>query len=85
MVTAAGAFVLLLRIMDLFKTFDVVYTLTQGGPGTATETLLYKIADPRGIRSIGTRASLSIGLFVLTAGVAGIQYSLLSKRVHYGE
>lgn len=31
--------VLLLRIMDLFKTFDVVYTLTQGGPGGATDVI----------------------------------------------
>lgn len=31
--------VLLLRIMDLFKTFDIVYTLTQGGPGGASDVL----------------------------------------------
>jgi multiple sugar transport system permease protein len=37
--------ILLLRIMDTFKVFDVVYTLTWGGPGTATELtsiLIYK-------------------------------------------
>ena len=38
----------------------------------ATETLLFKIADPRGVRSLGERASLSLGLFVLTAAVAGV-------------
>jgi len=71
--------------VNALQAYAQIELLTQGGPGNATETLLYKIADPRGIRSIGTRASLSIGLFVLTAGVAGVQYSLLSKRVHYGE
>jgi hypothetical protein len=31
------------------------------------------------------RSGLSIGLFALTAIVAAVQYSLLSKRVHYGD
>ncbi len=30
---------LLLRVMDAFKIFDVIFTLTQGGPGGATEVL----------------------------------------------
>jgi multiple sugar transport system permease protein len=29
--------VLLLRLIESFKIFDVVYSLTGGGPGTATE------------------------------------------------
>lgn len=29
----------LLRTIDLFKTFDIIYSLTGGGPGRATETL----------------------------------------------
>lgn len=38
--------VLLLRIMDAFKTFDIIYTLTQGGPGETTNVLsmlIYKV------------------------------------------
>ncbi|MFI5258801.1 MAG: carbohydrate ABC transporter permease [Candidatus Limnocylindrales bacterium] len=31
----------LLRAVDAFKTFDTIYTLTQGGPGYATETAVY--------------------------------------------
>jgi multiple sugar transport system permease protein len=31
--------VLMLRIMDAFKVFDIVYMLTYGGPGQATEVL----------------------------------------------
>ena len=33
------AVVLLLRIMDAFKIFDVIYTLTYGGPGKSTEVV----------------------------------------------
>ena len=32
---------ILLRGVDLFKTFDLVYILTQGGPGNSSETLTY--------------------------------------------
>lgn len=37
-ITAIG---ILLRSVDLFKTFDLVYILTQGGPGSSSETLTY--------------------------------------------
>lgn len=29
----------LIRALDLFRVFDVVWTMTQGGPGTFTETI----------------------------------------------
>ncbi|MEN3188726.1 MAG: sugar ABC transporter permease [Atribacterota bacterium] len=34
---------LLLRSLDALKLFDVVFAMTQGGPGTSTETLSYYI------------------------------------------
>ncbi|GGG06006.1 carbohydrate ABC transporter permease [Paenibacillus abyssi] len=39
--------VLLIRIIDAFKSFDVVWTLTNGGPGVSTELLslrVYRVA-----------------------------------------
>lgn len=35
------AVVLLMRVMDAFKSFEVIYMLTKGGPGNATETVSY--------------------------------------------
>ena len=32
---------LLIRIIDSFKTFDIIFVLTQGGPGRTTETMNY--------------------------------------------
>lgn len=37
------AVAVLIRALDALKAFDVVYTLTGGGPGTATETLSFYI------------------------------------------
>jgi multiple sugar transport system permease protein len=34
---------LLIRSLDLLKLFDIVFAMTQGGPGTSTETLSYYI------------------------------------------
>lgn len=39
--------VIMLRFMDAIRMFDIVYNLTNGGPGTATETMastIYKMA-----------------------------------------
>lgn len=33
--------ILLLRVMDAFKIFDKIYILTQGGPGSSTETVAF--------------------------------------------
>lgn len=33
------AIAVLIRALDLFRVFDVVWTMTQGGPGTRTETI----------------------------------------------
>jgi multiple sugar transport system permease protein len=32
---------ILIRLMDSFKTFDLIFVLTQGGPGMSTEILNY--------------------------------------------
>jgi multiple sugar transport system permease protein len=34
---------LLIRSLDSLKLFDIVFAMTQGGPGTSTETLSYYI------------------------------------------
>ena len=36
------AVVLILKTIFALKTFDVIFMLTQGGPGTATQTLVYQ-------------------------------------------
>ena len=85
MISPALLFLAIVLVVNALQAYAQIEILTGGGPGGATETLLFKIADPRGVRSLGDRASLSLGLFVLTAAVAGVQYSLMSKRVHYGD
>lgn len=85
LISPALLFLAVVLVVSALQAYAQIEILTGGGPAQSTETLLYKIADPRGVRSLDLRAGLSIGLFVLTAVVAFAQYSLLSKRVHYGD
>lgn len=85
LISPALLFLAVVLVVHALQAYAQVELLTNGGPGTATETLLYKIADPQGIRPIGVKSAMSLGLFVLTAVVAAVQYGLLSKRVHYGD
>lgn len=58
--------VLLLRITEAFKVFDIPFTLTAGGPGTATQVLtLYAYRVGMRFFNYGYSASISIVLFVL--------------------
>jgi len=62
--------VLLLRITDAFKVFDIPFTLTGGGPGTATQVLTM-YAHRQGMRFFnhGYAASIAILLFLLVMGI----------------
>lgn len=58
---------LIIRFMDVFKTFDLVYLLTGGGPGSSTETVAY-YTYLKGFRdfTMGYTAALAfIQLFVI--------------------
>ena len=61
---------LLLRIMDAFKVFDIVFTMTYGGPGQTTE-LLSMLIYKTGLRffQIGQASAMSwvflVGIFHL--------------------
>ncbi len=54
----------LIRALDLFRVFDVIWTMTQGGPGTRTETIsiyAYKIA----FREFDTSYSSAIAFLLI--------------------
>ena len=81
MVSPLLIIVYMLRFVDAFKVFDTVYTMTNGGPGTATEMLpnyIYK----QGLKffDVGYTAALAIA-FVLAMTVITIAFIALRKKV----
>jgi ABC-type sugar transport system permease subunit len=62
---------LIFRTLDAFRVFDLVYALTGGGPGTATEPIaLYTHTTILQNLRFGYGAALSVVIFVLTFGLA---------------
>lgn len=55
------------RAIDAFKTFDIIFVLTGGGPGIATRTLNL-LAYKQGIEflSMGYAAAIAIVMLVIT-------------------
>jgi ABC-type glycerol-3-phosphate transport system permease component len=71
---------MLFRAIDCLKTFDIIYVMTQGGPGFASETLnVYTFQVGLFYFHIGYASSLLVILFALVLGV-----SLLLIKVRRG-
>jgi ABC-type sugar transport system permease subunit len=63
--------VLLFRVLDALRVFDLIYVLTHGGPGTATEPLaLYTFTTLFSHLKFGQGAALSMISVALAAGFA---------------
>jgi multiple sugar transport system permease protein len=68
----------LFRVIDSLKNFDVIYVMTQGGPGRASETLnLYNFKVGFEFFHLGYAAAIAL---VLTALVFGISAIILLMR-----
>lgn len=69
---------ILIRALDLFRLFDMVWALTQGGPGTSTETVsIY--AYVQGFKQFETSYTAAIAFLVIVMLSAVVIYAL--KRV----
>ena len=67
--------VIILRIVEAFKVFDIPFTLTNGGPGLATRSLTYDVYTT-GLRNqnFGYAASIAVVMLVLVMVVAIVFY-----------
>ncbi len=56
----------LFRAIDAFKTFDVIYVLTGGGPGTATTTLnVYAFKQAIEFTELGRGSAIAIIITII--------------------
>jgi multiple sugar transport system permease protein len=63
----ALAIIAMLRLIDSFRTFDTIYILTGGGPGTSTQTIgiyIYKTAFITGDFGMASAASVTLVLLL---------------------
>ena len=72
--------VLLLRAIMSFKTYDLIYVMTRGGPGTVTQVISYTIYNQAyRYLNTGTAASMSIYLVLMIVPIA-ILFLWLSRN-----
>jgi multiple sugar transport system permease protein len=72
---------LTLRTIDAIKTFDVIYTLTRGGPGTLTEVIsfyIYRLGF--WFYNLGKAAAYSYVLLIIISVLCYVMIRQLRQR-----
>ncbi len=68
----------------LFSSFAVIDVVSQGGPGGATTTLVFKLyRDGFQNGDVGLAGAESMLLFVLAGALLVVQFRVFNRRVHY--
>ena len=71
-------------IFSFFETFGIIHTVTQGGPGGATNILVYKVYQDGFIGlNLGSSAAQSIVLMTIIITITVLQFKYVEKKVQY--
>lgn len=77
-------FVVSIAIIDSFKNFELIYTMTKGGPQNATNTLVYDVyLNSFVYYRMGYASTVAWVLLVLVAGFTALNFSLKKRWVNY--
>ena len=72
-------------VYALFDTFGIIHAVTGGGPGKATETLVYKVYNDGFVNlQLGSSAAQSVILMIIVIALTAFQFRYIERRVHYG-
>ena len=85
LLSPTGFFLLVINIIyAFFGTFGIVSSLTQGGPGQATNILVWKVYNDgfRG-QDLGGSAAQSVILMFVVIVATVVQFRFIERRVHY--
>lgn len=70
----------LLRLIDVLKTFDIIYSMTQGGPGFATEAMnILSFRQAFEFLQFGEASATLIIFFVIVMAIAALTIKLKSR------
>jgi sn-glycerol 3-phosphate transport system permease protein len=71
-------------VYTFFESFGVIHMTTQGGPGSATTILVYKVYSDGFIgQDLGSSSAQSVIMMILTIIITFIQFRFIEKKVHY--
>lgn len=78
-------FVLTITMIRSLRVFDIVATLTQGGPNKASEVLLYTMyTEGFTFFRMGYSAAITVVFLIVVVILMLLQTRVLDRRVHYG-
>ncbi|MCL1964634.1 MAG: sugar ABC transporter permease [Firmicutes bacterium] len=77
-------FQIIINIIGAFQSFSQIRLLTRGGPGDATNVIVYNIYKNafENFR-FGTAAALSVILFIIIMGITLMQFKMEKRSVNY--
>ena len=80
MLTPSHFFVFMMLTINSFKTFDMIFLMTEGGPGTATQLLSMYIYNKAFISwDYGVTSAASMILFLIVATITVLQFRVEKK------
>lgn len=83
-ITPTTFYVLMMLMVSTFKSYDIMYITTQGGPGEATKVLAYHIFNSAFVNSkFGYASAISMVLFVIVMTVTLIQFRVEKRFTDY--
>jgi len=71
-------------VYAFFDTFGIIHAVTKGGPGKATEILVYKVYSDGFVGlDLGGSAAQSVILMFIVVGLTVVQFRFIERKVHY--
>lgn len=84
MISPTLFFVVVITLIQSFKTFGIIDMMTEGGPNNATNLLVYRIYQDAFLNGNYSLASTEAVILAIIIGIFTIiQFKLLQKRVNY--
>lgn len=85
LITPTLFFVLVTQSMQAMREFTVISTVTGGGPGGATTTLVFEIYQQAfgGTANYSAASAMGVILLVIIAAMTAVQFRFLERRVNY--
>jgi multiple sugar transport system permease protein len=72
----------MIRMIDAVKSFDIIFAITQGGPGSASETInlyLYSVAFI--YYDLGYGSAIAVMFFLLIVAMAALMLHLRQRTM----
>ncbi len=71
-------------IFSFFGSFGMIHAVTQGGPGGATEIMVFKVYKDGFIGlNMGSSAAQSVLLMIVVIGLTALQFRFVERRITY--